>query len=118
MPIIISVVNRLNKTPNFLNANYSVPMHDPVDANNNTKLKKELCKQIRPVNVVIILSGMYVAHSDWIQFEIDYAKELNQSILGVKPWGATKMPKAVQDTADEIVGWNTSTIVSAIRSLS
>ena len=111
------LVDRLDETRNFLYANYSVPEHDPVDANNNTKLKEELREQIRPVEVVIILGGMYVAYSDWIQFEIDFAKELNKSILGVRPWGAAKMPKAVQDAADEIVGWNTRTIVSAIRSL-
>ena len=98
-------------------ANYSVPEHDPVDANNNTKLKEELRQQIRPVEVVIILGGMYVAYSDWIQFEINYAKSLNKSILGVRPWAAEKMPKAVQDAANEIVGWNTPTIVSAIRRL-
>lgn len=107
----------LKEAPNFLYANYSVPEHDPVDANNNTKLREELRQQIRPVEVVIILGGMYVAYSDWIQFEIDFAEDLDKPILGIRPWGAAKMPKAVQDVADKIVGWNTSTIVSAIRDL-
>ena len=111
------LVDRLDETRNFLYANYSVPEHDPVDAYNNTKLKEELRQQIRPVEVVIILGGMYVAYSDWIQFEIDFAEYLGKPILGVKPWGATKMPKAVQDAADEIVGWDAPTIVSAIQRL-
>ena len=111
------LIEFLDDAPNFIYANYSVPEHDPVDANNNTKLKEELRQQIRPVEVVIILGGMYVAYSDWIQFEIDFAEYLDKPILGIKPWGALKMPKAVQDAADEIVGWNTSTIVSAIRDL-
>ena len=68
------LINRLDKAPNFLYANYSVPEHDPVDANNNNKLKEELRQQIRLVEVVIILGGMYVAYSDWIQFEIDFAQ--------------------------------------------
>lgn len=107
----------LDEASNFIYANYSVPEHDPVDANNNTKLKEELRQQIRPVEVVIILGGMYVAHSGWIQFEIDYATELSKPILGIRPWGSQVMPTAVQDAADEIVGWNTSTIVAAIRRL-
>ena len=111
------LVKRLRESPNFRHSNYSVPKHDPVDANNNTKLKEELRQQIRPVEVVIILGGMYVAYSNWIQFEIDYTKALEKPILGIKPWGAQKMPKAVQDVADKIVGWNTPTIVSAIREL-
>lgn len=111
------LINRLGMTPNFLYANYSVPEHDPVEANNNRKLAEELRQQIRPVEVVIILGGMYVAHSNWIQFEIDFAQSLGKPILGVKPWGAQRMPQAVQNVANEVVGWNTPAIVSAIRRL-
>ncbi len=111
------LIDRLDEAPNFLYANYSVPKHDPADANNNSKLKEQLRRQIRPVEVVIILGGMYVAYSDWIQFEIDFAKSLGKPILGIRPWGAERMPQAVQDAADEIVGWNTPTIVRAIRRL-
>ena len=111
------LIKFLNDAPNFKYANYSVPKHDPVDAGNNKKLADELKQQIRPVEVVIILGGMYVTYSDWIQFEIDFSTNLRKPILGVKPWGAQVMPKAVQDAADEIVGWNTNSIVSAIRRL-
>ena len=111
------LIEMLDDASNFIYANYSVPEHDPVDANNNSKLKEELRQQIRPVEVVIILGGMYVAYSDWIQFEIDFATDLSKPILGIRPRGAQVMPTAVQDAADKIVGWNTSTIVAAIREL-
>ena len=111
------LISRLDMTSNFLYANYSVPEHDPVDANNNRKLAEELRQQIRPVEVVIILGGMYVAYSNWIQFEINFAQYLSKPILGVKPWGAQRMPQAVQTAANEVVGWNAPTIVSAIRGL-
>lgn len=111
------LMQMLDNASNFIYANYSVPEHDPVDANNKTKLKEELRQQIRPVEVVIILGGMYVAYSEWIQFEIDFATALSKPILGIRPWGAQVMPIVVQNAADEIVGWNTSTIVAAIRRL-
>ena len=110
------LIEHLNEAPNFLYTNYSVPEHARVDAINN-KLKEKLRQQIRPVRVVIILGGMYVAYSDWIQFEIDFAKQLNKPILGIRPRGAAKMPQAIQDAADTIVGWNTPAIVRAIRRL-
>ena len=112
------LINRLRVAPNFLCANHSVPKHDPVDANNTRKLKEKLRQQIRPVEVVIILGGMYVPYSDWIQFEIDYAQYLDKPILGVKPWAAQRMPQAVQNAANKTVGWNIPTIVRAIRRLS
>ena len=111
------MVKILNEASNFIYSNYSVPRHDPVDANNPTKLKEELRQQIRPVEVVIVLAGMYVAYSDWIQFEIDYASGLSKPILGVRPWGSQVTPTAVSSAADEMVGWTTDSIVSAVRRL-
>ena len=74
-----------------------------------------LDNQVRPVNCVLILGGMYAAHSDWILKEIELAKAYRKPILGIYPWGQQNMPLAIQNAATELVGWNTSTIVSAIR---
>jgi len=109
------LIKMLDESSNFKYMNYSVPKHDPLDANNTEKLKEQLRLQIRPVEIVLILAGMYVCYSNWIQFEIDYAKSLQKSIVGVKPWGSEKIPTEVQIASNEIVGWNTSTIVEAIR---
>lgn len=106
------LIDMLNKAPLFNYANYSVPEHDPLPMR---QLHGALYDQIRPVNIVIILSGIYVSHSDWIQAEIDIASELDKPIIGITPLGNTRMPQAVQDVADEIVGWNTGSIVDAIR---
>ena len=109
------LVNLLDNAPNFTYANYSVPNHDPLDANNATRLREALRRQIRPVEVVVIIAGMYVNHSDWIQFEMDYAAELGKPMIGVRPWGGERTPQAVANAVDELVGWNTTSIVEAIR---
>ena len=61
---------------------------------------------------------MYTAYSDWMQDEIDMAVELGKPIIGVMPYGSQKIPQAVQDAADEIVGWSTVSIVRAVREYS
>lgn len=111
------MVGLLNNTPSFISQNYSVPKADPIDASSTSRLEKALCYQINPVHVVIILAGMYVAYSDWIQFEINYALKIGKPIIGVRPWGSERTPQAVVNTANELVGWNATSIVSAIRSL-
>jgi hypothetical protein len=58
---------------------------------------------------------MYVAHSDWIQYEINFARRIGRPIIGIRPWANTVVPAAVQDAADEIVGWNSASIINAIR---
>lgn len=105
------IVEFLNNAPNFKWRNYSVPQHDPKDGD----LEEALKQQIRPVNIVIILAGMYTNYSDWIEFEMDFSDLISKPMIGVKPWGAQRIPKEVQDRVEEMVGWNTSSIVSAIR---
>lgn len=111
------VIEFLDAANNFSYTNYSVSEDKAFDRMNVNQLKEELRQQIRPAQVVVVVGGMYIAHSDWIQFEIDFAKSLGKPILGIRPRGALVMPKAVSEAADEIVNWNTASMVGAIRRL-
>lgn len=111
-----------NKLVNFLNSasyfnwrNYSVPEKRPLRTSTNAELEAALIRQIRPVNIVIVLAGMYVNYREWIQREMNIAKTLNKPIIGIKPWGNLVTPIIVQTTVKEIVGWNTNSIINAIR---
>lgn len=106
------MVSNLKNAPNFKWRNYSVPEHDQLPQKN---LDEGLYNQIRPVNAVIILSGMYVAHSDWIIKEIKIAQAMGKPIIGVRPWGQQMVPQAVQSAARVMVGWNIDSIIGAIR---
>jgi hypothetical protein len=111
-------MNLLDNAALFEFANYSVPHDDKFGRMSHAALEEEIRGQIRPVQSVIILGGLYVSYSPWIQFEIDYAKQMQKPIIGVMPWGSQVTPKAVTQAANIIVGWNTSSIVSAIREYS
>ena len=109
------MIRFLDDASYFIYSNYSVPSDRAFDHMSTSQLEEEIKQQIRPVSCVIILGGLYVSYSKWIQFEIDYAKYLGKPIIGVQPWGAQRTPLAVQHAANTIVGWNSSSIVSAIR---
>ena len=97
---------------------YSVPFYDPLDASTDWKLKAEIRQQIASSSCVVILSGMYVDYSKWINFEIDTALEMKKPIIGVKPWGQERIPVKVSENATVMVGWNSSSVVQAIRDYS
>ena len=97
--------------------NYSVPKADPLHVNKKDELKKDLTNQIKPTSCVIILAGMYAAHSEWIDYEIDEAVRMGKYIIALKPWGQEKTPKKVQDNCDELVGWNSSSLIAAIADM-
>ena len=109
------VVRFLNDALYFTWRNYSVPEHDPVDGNSTRMLKEALKRQMRPANIVLILAGMYATHSGWIDFEIEFSLQINKPMIGIRPWGQQRVPKIVSDNVDVMVGWQTDSIISAIR---
>lgn len=112
------IENMLDEAEGFDYRNYSVPEHDPLHARGDKELENALYDQIKPASVVIVLAGMYVPHREWIQKEIDIALKMGKPIIAVAPHGSERMPQEVQEVADAIVGWNTASIVDAIRRLS
>jgi len=98
--------------------NYSDPKEDPIvppGEKVTKKAMKELIEvQINACSIVIVLAGMYVAYSEWIDFEIDTAVRKGKYIIGLEPWGQEKVPTKVSNNADIMVGWNYSSLINAI----
>lgn len=111
------IIKFINEASHFTWSNYSVPESKAFSGLTDAQLKEQLRNQIRPTQCVVILAGMYVAHSDWIQFEIDFAKSLSKPIVGVVPWGGERTPTAVSAAATQLVRWNSASIVAAIRAI-
>lgn len=107
--------NLIKDANNFKISNFSVPEHDRLDTRTDAELYAALEWQIRSTSIVVILAGMYVNHSFWIDKEIEIAKKYNKPIIGVKPWGNTFVPTKVVQASKEIVGWQTTSIIDAIR---
>lgn len=112
------LVKLLNARPYFFYKNYSVPKNDPIhNVGSDWQLKEAIRNQMQPASCVIILAGVYASYSKWINIEIDLAKSMNKKIIAVQPWAAEKTSSVVKNAADRIVGWNTNSIVDAIREL-
>ena len=110
------LVSLLDAAKDFEYKNYSVPEDDPIhNAPSQSQLKEAIRKQMQPVSCVIILAGVYSTYSKWINIEIGLAKDMNKKIIAVEYWGAERTSRTVKDAADAIVGWNTSSIIRAIR---
>ena len=109
------LANLLYEASYFYWRNYSVPEHDPLGTKTDAELREALNRQIAPVNCFLVVAGMYVNHRKWIQEEIDIAESYGKPIVGVIPWGQERVPIQVQIAANEMVGWQTGSIVDAIR---
>lgn len=113
------LVRLLEEADNFEFRNYSVPEDEKFETDTDEELEKNLReKQIKPASVVVVLAGLYSTHSEWIGKEIRIAEQEGKPILGVKPWGKDRTSNYVEEHADEMVGWNTDSILEGIRNLS
>ena len=110
------LIEMLRAKPYFQFKDYSVPRDDPIhDAPTSQALYEAIQRQMEPCHVVLIMAGKYATYSTWIKREIKIAKEYGKPILAIAPWGAQQVSSVVRENADEIVRWNTDSIVDAIR---
>ena len=116
-----NLLGLLDAAPRFNYRDYSVPKNDPIHTTGTDReLAEAIQRQMSPCHVVLIMAGVYVNYSKWINKEIRIAKNnfLNSKpILAIRPWAQTNISSVVSDAADAIVFWNTSSIVTKIREL-
>lgn len=113
------LVALLNAAPNFEYRNYSVPKDDPIhDAPYDWQLRAAIKEQMSHASCVLVLAGVYSTYSKWINIELDLARtgfNIPKKIIAIEPWGAEKTSSVVKANADEIIKWQTSSIIKAIR---
>lgn len=116
-----NLISLLDNATYFTYSNYSAPKDKPLqnlnvtDVTTKSQIKAAIDRKIAPCGCVLVISGMYLAYRDWMQYEIDAAKRMGKPIIAVSPRGGQVMPSAVSSVATQIVGWNTNSIVTAIR---
>ena len=110
------LVRLLDSKPYFEYKNYSVPKDDPIhNAGTDAQLRAAIERQMRPASCVLILAGVYATYSKWINIEIDLAKKMGKKVIAIEYWGSERTSSVVKSAADEVVKWNTDSIVRAIR---
>ena len=115
------LIELLEARPHFKFKNYSVPKDDPVhDADDDDALREAIRDQMSPCSAILILAGVYASYSKWIKEEIHLAQSgfaNPKPIIAIKQWAAQRTSQTVTGAADEIVGWNTESVVKAIHKL-
>lgn len=113
------LIELLRNAPHFSFLNWSAPEDKPVIPPGTwgptARILAAIRQKMRMAQIVPILAGMYAAHSVWMKAEIQLARELSKPMIGIRPWGNRRMPTDVLMATMENVGWNTSSIIRAIR---
>lgn len=115
------LINLLDLAPDFYYKNYSVPINDPIhNAQNDSKLKAAIKEQMSHASCILVLAGVYSTYSKWINIEINLAKKgftVPKKVIAIEPWGAERTSLVVKKNSDQIVKWQTSSIIKAIKEI-
>jgi Thoeris protein ThsB, TIR-like domain len=101
----LNFFHRLLEAPDFEWEDYGVPGENESD---------QLEEQIKPVQLVIILSGLYKRHQKLIQKQIEITRKMNKPLIIIRPYGMEEVPNHLEPLAKGIVGWNRVCIVETI----
>lgn len=80
-------------------------------------IKRLLRMKMAWASTVVVLIGKETHKRPWVDWEIDKAKELGKSIVGVYERGGTEndIPAAFNNYGDALVAWNSANVIDAIE---
>lgn len=90
----------------------------PINSEQARVVKANITKRLEQSDVVLAIAGIFASHSDWMQWEMDKAKELGLNVIGVVPRGQEHISHEVYKRSVIDVRWNADSIVDAIRKYS
>ena len=102
----LNFFHRLLEAPDFEWKDYGIP------GENKTE---QLEEQIKPVQLVIILSGLYNRYPQLILKQIEISRKMNKPLISIRPYGMEEVPKQLEPLVQDIIGWNRVCIVETIE---
>jgi hypothetical protein len=114
------VVALLKSDTSFYWEDLSVPEDNPLLsppelAKSFHSIIHRIDEKIAKADCLLVIAGMYVNHSSWIQTEIESALRCAKPIIAVLPRGCERRPLTATFGARAEVGWNAASIISAVR---
>lgn len=75
----------------------------------------EVQNQIKNANVVLILTDLYDEFKDWIDQELEIARNLEKPVIVIRSYKDKETPPHLEELADEIVFFDPEEILKEIK---
>ncbi|SDX74716.1 MTH538 TIR-like domain [Lutibacter oricola] len=96
----------------YYNNSISIEKND--DSKNSKEIETRIKNHLLYARCLLVLAGEY-SNNYWIKKEVEIAKSLGKKIIAVKPWQSKQIPKYIENSADEIIGFNPKAIIEQIK---
>lgn len=113
---VLQKLKNLLDSRGYFNAEYThVEKSHPINSEYAPVIKAQITRKLGNSDIVLAIAGVYASYSDWMQWEMDRAKELGLNVIGVIPRGQERISTQVYNRSIKDVHWNTESIIDAIR---
>ena len=114
-------VKRLAAQNGMACRDYSIRSDNPNNAHSEDYIKYQILgPRIQQSSCLVVYVSEATRHSEWVNWEIDYASKQGKRIVGVWARGERdcEAPEALDRHCDAMVGWKGESIVDAITGAS
>ncbi|WP_338378749.1 TIR domain-containing protein [uncultured Flavobacterium sp.] len=94
--------------------NHSISIEKAEDLKNEREIENKIKNHLLYSRCLLVLGGSY-SNQYWIKKEVEIAKSLGKKIIAVRPWNTNNIPKYLENSADEIIGFNSKAIIEKIK---
>lgn len=110
----LRVFEFLESSRGFFYRNLSTPEQRP--AGDQEAARESLRAQIAKAEVVIALASQFVKQTEWLNFELEFARKSRKPVLLLRPFGSKgSLNRHLTDQATDVLDWDERKIVDAIR---
>ena len=109
------LVEYMETAENFYYVSVSKP-DAPVTGGDGTAARRTaLVDGLKNAECVVCSAGTWERYQDWARYAVERARELELPLVAIEHFGPRDMDIRLKGFADEVVGWDSRSIVDAIR---
>jgi hypothetical protein len=110
-------LKELMKQKGYTLKNSSIDSTKPNEASNPDYIRALLRSRIEWAGITLVLIGPNTHTREWVNWEIEYSKDVGNRIVGIFIEGASDsdVPESFEKYGDALVGWRSDRIADAIE---
>ncbi len=109
------VIEYLETAENFFYRNLSKPDESGPGGDSTAARRTAIAEALKEAEIVVCSAGTWERYHDWARYTVERAEELELPVIAIEHFGPREMDVRLKGHAAEAVGWDSRSIVDAIR---
>jgi len=105
----------MESADNFFYKTLSDPYAQSPQGDGTAARRSLIGEALKHAEVVVCTAGTWEKYNDWARFTVETARKLDIPVIAVENFGPKNMDIRLKGHAEEVVGWDSRSIVDAIR---